>query len=283
LRDLQQVTGIFHLAGVLDDGILSGMTEERFLKVAQPKCSMLTALMHAVVTFQWSVQWIIAFSSTSSLFGYAGQSNYCAANAMLDNFAAFGSAGVLPEGDRPPCRVLAINWGPWGEAGMAKVGSKAYAQAVAEGDTPLSTSSALQCLAAALRVAGQAQPAAVQFCACDVDWRKSQWNGLPILELVHDRAPPEAEPEAAAGNKVGSESGGKRVENFLLQHTKSGTSWKKIQGKSLHLLGLDSLEIVQIRNFFNKQFGVNVPLSLIADPSVKLSALVPALCEYLDA
>mmetsp|Transcript_123527 Transcript_123527/g.395126 ORF Transcript_123527/g.395126 Transcript_123527/m.395126 type:complete len:2722 (+) Transcript_123527:112-8277(+) len=283
LRDLQQVIGIFHLAGVLDDGILSGMTEERFLKVAQPKCSMLTALMHAVVTFQWSVQWIIAFSSTSSLFGYAGQSNYCAANAMLDNLAAFGSAGVLPEGDRPPCRVLAINWGPWGEAGMAKVGSKAYAQAVAEGDTPLSTSSALQCLAAALRVAGQAQPAAVQFCACDVDWRKSQWNGLPILELVHDSAPPEAEPEAAAGNKVGSESGGKRVENFLLQHTKSGTSWKKIQGKSLHLLGLDSLEIVQIRNFFNKQFGVNVPLSLIADPSVKLSALVPALCEYLDA
>ena len=39
--------GIFHLAGVLDDGVLGGMTEERMKKVAQPKCGMLLALLEA--------------------------------------------------------------------------------------------------------------------------------------------------------------------------------------------------------------------------------------------
>ena len=102
---------------------------------------------------------------------------------MIDQLASFGAAGALPSGDRPPCRVLAVNWGPWGEAGMAKVGTKAYQQAVEEGDTPLPTSVALRCLAAALRTASQAQPAATQFCACNVEWQKSQWSELPILRL----------------------------------------------------------------------------------------------------
>jgi surfactin synthase thioesterase subunit len=176
LAAVQNVVGVFHLAGVLDDGILGGMTEEtalylygipphiamlvarlaiirgrcrhslychaspcfhdsrsapeeRVRKVAQPKCGGLVSLMRAAEALQWPLRWILGFSSTSSLFGYAGQSNYCAANAMIDQLASFGAGGVLPMGDRPPCRVLAVNWGPWGEAGMAKVGTKAYQQA----------------------------------------------------------------------------------------------------------------------------------------------------------
>jgi len=284
LKDVREVTGIFHLAGVLDDGILSGMTEERFAKVAKPKCGILMALMQSAAALNWNLDWILGFSSTSSLFGYAGQINYCAANAMLDNFAMFGASGNLPQGDRPPCRLMVVNWGPWGEAGMAKVGTKAYEQAVAEGDTPLSTAVALRCLAAALRMAGQAQPGAVQLAACDVDWSKSQWRDLPILDLVADRSEAEAPAEApgAKASSGGGESPEKKVEAFLIQHTKSGATWKRVSGKSLHQLGLDSLEIVQLRNFFNKHFGVNVPLGILADPSQQLSSLAPALAKYLE-
>eukprot|EP00443_Scrippsiella_acuminata_P020537 CAMPEP_0115241604 /NCGR_PEP_ID=MMETSP0270-20121206/38516_1 /TAXON_ID=71861 /ORGANISM="Scrippsiella trochoidea, Strain CCMP3099" /LENGTH=2756 /DNA_ID=CAMNT_0002656631 /DNA_START=62 /DNA_END=8332 /DNA_ORIENTATION=- len=285
LRNLGSVTGIFHLAGVLDDGILSGMTEERFRKVVRPKCGILSALMHAVGAFRWSVQWVIGFSSTSSLFGYAGQSNYCAANAMLDQLAAFGTSDMLPPGDRPPCRVLAINWGPWAEAGMAKVGTKAYEQALAEGDKPLPTATALSCLAAVLRCAGQAQPAAVQVCACDVDWQRSQWKDLPVLDLVLERSltSTKDQPESTGGAEAAAvDSPQKRIEDFLVRHTKSGNNWKRIQGKSLHQLGFDSLEIVQLRNMFNKHFGVNVPLSTVADPSQQLNILAPALCRYIE-
>jgi len=285
LQVLPSVTGMLHLAGVLDDGILSGMTEERFRKVAAPKCGILAALIRTAECLRWPMQWIIGFSSTSSLFGYAGQSNYCAANALLDNLAAFGAS--LPEGDRPPCRVMAINWGPWGEAGMAKVGTKAYEQALAEGDRPLPTATALQCLAAGLRIVGQPQPSAVQLCACDVDWQKSQWKDLPILDFVTGITKEDKSDALSSApseqNAKGAESSLSRVQDFMVTHTKSGGTWKRIQGKSLHQLGLDSLEIVQLRNMFNKKFGVNAPLSLLADPSQKVAELATALCEHMCA
>jgi surfactin synthase thioesterase subunit/NAD(P)-dependent dehydrogenase (short-subunit alcohol dehydrogenase family) len=283
LRNIGGVSGILHLAGVLDDGIISSMTQERVQKVASPKCGLFLALLRAGAALGWPLRWACGFSSTSSLFGYAGQANYCAANAMLDQLATFGSAGVLPQGDQPPCRIMTINWGPWAEAGMAKVGTKAYEQAVKEGDTPLPTSSALACLAAALRVAEQAQPSAVQFCACDVEWEKSQWRELPILDLVFDRSKTEAPAPKVqeVKGKVSAESPKSIVEAFMLQHTKSGGSWKKIQGKSLHQLGLDSLETVQLRNLFNKKFSVNAPLGVFADVSLKLGELSESLSKYI--
>jgi len=141
---------------------------------------------------------------------------------------------------------------------------------------------ALRCLAAALRTATQAQPAATQFCACNVEWGKSQWSELPILRLVHEA--PESDAKGALSDS-GSESGVAdtpvaRVEAFLVEHTKSGRSWSRIQGKSLHQLGLDSLEVVQIRNLFNKKFGLNVPLGVVADPSATLADLSESLAKF---
>eukprot|EP00913_Durusdinium_trenchii_P000044 g40.t1 len=124
LEKVRHVTGVFHLAGVLDDGIIGGMTEQRMKKVAQPKCGMLLALL---------------------------------------------------KGDSTSCRIISVNWGPWGEAGMAQEGTKAYEQAVKEGDTPLSTRTALACLFVAVCQAMEVQGVS-QLCACDVQWEKSQWK-----------------------------------------------------------------------------------------------------------
>ena len=49
------------------------------------------------------------FSSVSSLLAPAGQVDYAAANAFLDAFAV----------SRHNARVVAINWGPWSDVGMA--------------------------------------------------------------------------------------------------------------------------------------------------------------------
>merc|ERR1719335_1681331 len=106
---------------------------------------------------------------------------------MLDQMASFGSSSSSKPRTSLPCRIITINWGPWGEAGMAKVGTKAYEQAVREGDTPLKTATALRCLAAALRSSAKGQERAVQFCACDVQWQRSQWKDLPILDLITER------------------------------------------------------------------------------------------------
>lgn len=277
LGNVRNVNGVFHLAGVLDDGIIGGMTEERMKKVAQPKCALLLALLEAAKELDWPLQWGLGFSSTSSLFGYAGQVNYCAANALLDHMSTFGANPVSSQGPSAACRIITVNWGPWGEAGMAQEGTKAYEQAVKEGDTPLSTSAALECLAVALSQATQVQ-GCTQLCACDVQWQKSQWKDLPILDHVHDRKlfQEEVKPKEENGSKESS------IQGFLSQQAKTGGgNWGRVKGKSLHQLGLDSLELVQLRNLFNKKYNVNVPLGIIADPSQKLGDLASALLKFV--
>merc|ERR1712032_999241 len=212
------------------------------------------------------------------LLGYGGQTSYCAANTVIDHMAAFGHGHELP------CQVLAINWGPWGEAGMAKEGTKAHELAMRDGDRPLQTAVALQCLAAALDVAAQPQPAAMQFAVCDVDWEKSQWRKSPLLkntsglqfkgQVEATRPKPETAVPARGSPK-------EQVEAFLLQHVKGGKSWARVQGKTLTQVGLDSLEIVQVRNLFNQKFSVNVPLSTVADSSMALNKLAGELSSFL--
>jgi len=241
------------------------------------------SLLRLAQALKWPLQFFLGFSSTSSLFGYGGQVNYCAANAMLDQLAVFGDSGE--SGGRLPCRVITVNWGPWGEAGMAKVGTKAYEAAVREGDTPLRTATALRCLAAALRLATSPQPSAVQFAACDVQWQKSQWQDLPILDIVHERKKLEAPREASPskGGKANAADIGldsmSAIEDWLANYISS--SWTRIHKKTLVQLGLDSLEVVQLRNQFNKHFSVNVPLRIVAEPSQKVGDLAMALAPLM--
>jgi len=194
---------------------------------------------------------------------------------VLDQMAAFSGSR---SGDSP-CPIITINWGPWGEAGMAKVGTKAYEQAVREGDTPLKTQTALRCLAASLRSAATSQQAACQFCACDVEWQQSQWKDLPILDLVTERQAPSLPGPAPAGEFNKSAPGIPSLEEFMANYTSQ--AWTRIKGKSLMKLGLDSLEIVQFRNQFNKHFGANVPLRVVAEPSQKIGDLVLALEPFV--
>merc|ERR1712079_61496 len=74
-----------------------------------------------------------------------------------------------------------------------------------------------------------------------------------------------------------------QVEAFLLQHVKGGKKWARVQEKSLIQVGLDSLEIVQVRNLFNQKFSVNVPLSTVADSSMTLNKLAGELIKILSA
>jgi len=285
LRDLADVAGIFHLAGILDDGIIGGMTEERMRKVSLPKCGAAAGLLEAAAVLGWPVRWIINFSSTSSLFGYAGQVNYCAANALLDHLAAFGSevSDTGPDGS-PPCRVIAINWGPWGEVGMAKVGTKAHELALKEGDHPLSNDVGIRCLAAVVRSAAETvRPVATQFAACDVEWHKSQWKGLPVLRAVAEETV--EDDVGGAGSPCCAQDASKmdpdgNLKRFLLQQVRS-EKWEKAEKKTLNQLGLDSLEMVQLRNAFNNSFKANVPLSVLTNPSSKLSAIFSDLRGHI--
>jgi acyl transferase domain-containing protein/NADPH:quinone reductase-like Zn-dependent oxidoreductase/NAD(P)-dependent dehydrogenase (short-subunit alcohol dehydrogenase family)/acyl carrier protein len=101
--------GIFHLAGVLDDGVLREQTRERFDRVMGAK--MLGAWNLHELSQAERLDWFVLFSSAAALLGSPGQANYAAANAFLDALAHHRRWLRQP--------ALSVNWGSWAEVGMA--------------------------------------------------------------------------------------------------------------------------------------------------------------------
>ncbi len=101
--------GILHAAGVLHDRSLLNQTYDSFVEVAGPK--WLGAWNLHTLTQELPLDFFVLFSSAAALIGMPGQSNYAAANAMLDALAEYRRSQGMP--------ALSIAWGPWSGAGMA--------------------------------------------------------------------------------------------------------------------------------------------------------------------
>jgi myxalamid-type polyketide synthase MxaB len=101
--------GVFHAAGVLDDGLVSGQTSERLQAVLAPKWIGWLRLQHALQHQGITPEIVVQFSSMAALLGSPGQSTYAAANGALD-----GDMALL---ERPGW--MSVQWGRWSGRGMA--------------------------------------------------------------------------------------------------------------------------------------------------------------------
>ncbi|MFJ8743085.1 type I polyketide synthase [Embleya sp. NPDC127516] len=96
------LTGVVHMAGVLDDGILAAQTPERLDRVLRPKADGAWHLHEATAGSDVA---FVAFSSVSSVLGPAGQAGYAAANAFVDALMAQRRAAGL--------HGVSLGWGLW--------------------------------------------------------------------------------------------------------------------------------------------------------------------------
>lgn len=99
------VTGLVHGAGVLADRLVADKTDEQFDRVMDVKVRGLRNLFDAVAADEPSL--VCVFSSVVVSAGNAGQSDYAAANEIVEQMALDWRA------QHPRCLVKAIGWGPW--------------------------------------------------------------------------------------------------------------------------------------------------------------------------
>ncbi len=103
-----RIDGVVHGAGLLEDKLFQGKTVESFKRVFETKVTPLRVLAEQL---RPETQFVIFFSSIASVYGNRGQTDYAAANSVMDKYAWALNAKIKG-------KVMAINWGPWKGAGM---------------------------------------------------------------------------------------------------------------------------------------------------------------------
>ncbi|MFF1909656.1 type I polyketide synthase, partial [Kitasatospora sp. NPDC058218] len=271
------LTAVVHAAGILDDGVIDSMTAERFEAVFRPKVDAAWNLHE--LTRDRRLDAFVLFSSLAGTVGSAGQSNYAAANALLDGLAEYRRGQGLP--------ATSVAWGPWADGGMA---DRAVRDRLARnGVSPLSA-----------RQSGEALRRVLDLGLTAALVARTDWDRLAaalaaarptrlLAELTDagtatasDRGPAEDLARRLAGLPDAE------ARRFLLETVRAetaavlghATSDRLDPDRSFRDLGFDSLSALQLRNALGAVTGISLPATLVFDHP-NLSALVDHLRSRL--
>ncbi|WP_422070514.1 type I polyketide synthase [Streptomyces orinoci] len=266
------LTAVVHTAGVLDDGVLDGLTPDRFEAVLRAKAEGARHLHEQTRDLELSA--FVLFSSIAGVVGSAGQANYAAANAYLDALAEQRRADGLP--------ALSIAWGAWADAGMAETEETAHR--LARGGV-----SAMDPEAALGALERSWQQDLAQVVIADVDWARFApaasarqhrlLAGLPELQHI-------AQAQAGAGAADAAATGGaaelvrrltglpgderlRLVQELVLEQVATvlghGAPDAVPVRTAFRELGFDSLTALELRNALAATTGLALPATVVFD------------------
>jgi acyl carrier protein len=244
-----QIGGVVHAAGVLADGIVASLPDERLDTALRPKVD--AALNLHELTRDLAPSMFVAYSSLAATLGTAGQGGYAAGNAFLDSLMEYRRTLGLPG--------QSVVWGLWDGSGggMASGMNQADAERIARmGVSPLSPKAGLALLDAAVQ---SSRPVVVA----------AQWNltGIgavpPILTAL---VPGSSEPALAhpgVDEPVSQVLDGIRADiAAILGHASADAI---SANTAFNRIGFDSLTTIELRNRISRRTGVQLPATFVYD------------------
>ncbi|MFJ1709822.1 type I polyketide synthase, partial [Kitasatospora sp. NPDC088346] len=265
------LSAVVHVAGALDDGVVSALTPERLDTVLRPKVDAAWNLHR--LTADRDLAAFVLFSSAAGVFGAAGQANYAAANSFLDALARHRHSAGLP--------ASSLAWGLWAEdGGMADTLDSADIERMARGGVAaLSVREGLALLdtAAALPHHPVLVPARLDLAGLRAR-AAATGEVAPLLRALvrqparRATAGAAVDPAAVFRQRLAGRS--PEDQERILLETVCGqvaavlgyAGAAAVQpGHAFRELGFDSLTAVELRNRLNAVTGLRLPATLIFD------------------
>ncbi|WP_374251192.1 type I polyketide synthase [Micromonospora sp. R77] len=270
------VSAVVHVAGVLGDGVVDGLSVDGLAGVWAGKAGAAWQLDRACGDRELDA--FVVFSSAAGVWGGAGQGAYAAANAALDGLIAARRARGLVG--------TSVAWGPWADGGMAD-DQLVLSRVSRGGVTPLDPDRALR----ALESVGEGC-----VTVADVDWDRfvpaaTALRANPFWDLVAPHPTAATRPEtgptddlrqrlaampAAARRTTLTEEVRAHVATVLGFPDPAAVA----VGTAFKDLGFDSLTAVELRNVLAAQTGLKLPSTLVFDHPTT-TALVDVLLRDL--
>ncbi|AOR36933.1 beta-ketoacyl synthase [Streptomyces fodineus] len=268
------VTAVVHAAGVVDDGLVTGLTEERLRAVLAPK--VLGARWLDELTRDRELTDFVLFSSAAGVLGAAGQSAYAAANAALDALARARHAAGLP--------ATSLAWGLWEERSgiTGELAEADLARIARAGLRPLATAEALDLFDLARSVD---EPVLAPMRLDRVAIRAGGQVPAVLRGLVRGAPVPAAGASAAPATALAALSGPER-EKALLELVRAEAARvlaydspaAVAEDRTFAELGVDSLAAVELRNRLSETTGVRLPAAVVFEYATPV-----ALAAHLHA
>ncbi|MBB4911539.1 type I polyketide synthase [Actinophytocola algeriensis] len=249
----EPLTAVFHTAGVVDDGVVTALTPDRFAEVVRAKVTAARVLHELTADLGHELAAFVLFSSMAGTIGAAGQGNYAAANAALDALARQRHAAGLP--------ATSVAWGPWADSGMAA--GDVTDRMRRGGLTPLAPDRALAALHRAI------DHGDTEIMLADVDWSRfaTVLSGARRAPLFTELSGvPSTRAAAPAPTAVRDERGLLDLLRSTVATVLGHTDPAAVDADRSFLdLGFDSLTSVELRNALGTATGLRLPAALIFD------------------